>query len=212
MSSSQPSSARSKVETVRYVRSALPGDICILLLPTAQELTRLREFQTGLQGVFGGQIVEHVHVTCQRFKPDHAEQLWQIINRLVDELAMVKPFPLLACSLVTLQSEFWHSHLARWQVQETTHWQSLNATIRMILQELSCQPHYHGDKMPTCSALEQIPVEPRQTESLDLASPEVLFEARQVIITKIEGQGYFTTLKTFQLGHGISETTGPQPQ
>jgi hypothetical protein len=109
--------------------------------------------------------------------------MWDIIGMLAEGLAVVAPIPLIADSLVTLHSEFWRSYLARWQVRETTEWQFLNSKIRLILQELSCQPHYHGDKLPTCSALEHIPMEPIQAEALDVASPEVLFKAWQVIYT-----------------------------
>jgi hypothetical protein len=193
------------METYKYLRAAQAGDVCILLLPTEQELARLREYQSRLQAVFGGHIAEHVHVTCQRFKPDHPEQIWQIVNKLSDELAMVEPFPLMVDSTVTLNSEFWQSCLARWQVRETAEWQLLNSGIRRVLKALACQPHYHGDKMPTCSALEQIPVGSRQSDLLGVSCPELLFEARQVIITQIDSPGVFTTLKTSHLGPGISE-------
>lgn len=193
------------METYRFVRPAQAGDCCLLLLPTESELARLRAYQSALQTALGGQIVEHVHVTCQRFEPDRPEQLQQIIDRLVDELATSHPFPLLASALVTLQSDFWQSRLARWQVKETADWQTLDTSIRRVLQKLGCQPHYFGDKMPTCSALEHIPAGMKQSEVVEVPYPKVLFEARQVVISRIDSPGRFTTLKTTYLGQGIPE-------
>ena len=192
------------------MRPAQAGDVCILLEPSADELSYLRAYQRRLQAVFGGQLVEHVHVTCQRYRPDASEHLTRIVYKMVDELASVEPFPLLPASVVTLQSEFWETSLARWTVQETDAWRSLIAVLNRTLQELSCPPHYQGDWPPTCGALEHIaPGQPLL--GLDEALPQVLFEARTAVLSQVEGQGRFTLLKKVTLGSGkASSSAGGQ--
>ena len=117
-------------------------------------------------GRLGGQIVAYVHVTCQRFRPDSAEHLRQIVSKMIGELSTVRAFPLMAGSIVTLHSEFWQSTLARWTVQENAAWQSFISKINGLLLDMSCPPHYPGDKPPTCSALEHIPSQQASTVEL----------------------------------------------
>jgi hypothetical protein len=179
---------------------AQPGDICLLLVPDSQELERLREHLLNLQAAYGGEIVENLHVTCQRFRPDNAAHLAHITAGLVSELSSVKPFSLTPGSVITFRSEFWQSSVARWAVQTSPAWKSFLYGIDRILLEMSCAPHYPADKIPTCTALEDISMDETAHEKPKLVLPEALFEARKVLFSRIDGPGKFTIQKVAYLG------------
>jgi len=63
-------------------RKAQPGDFFILLVPSAQELHHLRRWQSELQAQYGGQKVDFLHITCQRFTPHNGQSEESCIKSL----------------------------------------------------------------------------------------------------------------------------------
>jgi hypothetical protein len=62
-------------------RPARAGDICILLLPDDDEMSRLNEHQRFLTSHFGGQIHQTVHLTVQRFAPPPHSNLQSLTHK-----------------------------------------------------------------------------------------------------------------------------------
>jgi hypothetical protein len=87
-------------QRVNGPRIARPGDVCVLLEPAEDEVVDLRQRQAALQARFGGCPQERVHLTCQRFELQDEHPLPDLIRRLRSGLVAVRPFPIVAVSLV----------------------------------------------------------------------------------------------------------------
>lgn len=135
-------------------KTAKPGDICILLIPTATELRVLRQQQVVLQAQYGGRIYEDIHVTCQRFTLPGEGTLADVVQYLIENFSCLPAFPLFADSLARFYSAFWQTYVLRWQVQKTPGWRAFRAALEMTLKAIDCLPHYAPEQRATCSALE----------------------------------------------------------
>ncbi|MFH1634829.1 MAG: hypothetical protein ABIG63_12605, partial [Chloroflexota bacterium] len=92
-------------------RLAQPGDIFVLLVPVAQELQLLRKKQAELQAQCGGQIVDHVHITCQRFTPPWMQFAATCVATLTKEIRAFAPFPVFSDGLVQFRAPYWQTHV-----------------------------------------------------------------------------------------------------
>ncbi|MCP5107087.1 MAG: hypothetical protein GY950_27120, partial [bacterium] len=71
-----------------------------MLEPTnTAEIARLDQRLQQLTAVFNGQIVDRVHLTCQRLDIPDENKLAQLVAAARDTLANTRPFPLTAVSL-----------------------------------------------------------------------------------------------------------------
>jgi hypothetical protein len=183
-------------------RTAEPGDVCVLLEPTEDEIAMLRQLQASLQSLFGGRPHERVHLTCQRFELREERLLPDIIQRLRTGLATIKPFPITAVSLVQVQHQFWRSRLLRWHIQVTSDVQRFAQLVKDSLAAAGVTPHFSpafGWVPTVVTALEAIPKVDTDHHLGDVTFPQYLFTGRQVVLSKIIGQRQFEILETIRL-------------
>src|SRR5713101_7094128 len=100
--------------TAEFVtRSAQPGDICVLLRPVVFENKVIRRHQAALQAIFGGQVTEDLHLTCQRFEVASPETLSALTADLQSVAKATPPIPLMATHVVPFYSRFRKGHLLK---------------------------------------------------------------------------------------------------
>lgn len=175
-------------------RIARPGDIFLLLLPTAQELQSLREQQRLLQSRYGGKIVDFVHITCERFSPERENEEKGCLEYLKNNITRLSPFMLYADTLVQFFAPYWGEEVLRWQVQDTKEYVHLRKLLAASLHQTGCGSHFDRRKPTTCTALrlenkvEHLPQEPSGS------FPIPLFKANTLLVSKLVRENEFDIL------------------
>ncbi len=180
-------------------RIARPGDIFLLLVPTTHELKELRERQLILQSQYGGEIVDFVHITCERFSPNEKKEERICIDYLKHNVTALAPFTLYAAKIVQYYAPYWGEEVLRWQVQETDDYKHLRNVLAASLAETGCGSHFDRNKPTTCTALrldEKIELEPSSDKD---SFPAALFEADHLWISKLVGKNKFTILSKIRM-------------
>jgi len=183
-------------------RTAQPGDVCVLLEPAEEEIAELRQRQTALQARFGGRPHERVHLTCQRFElPDEALPLG-LVQHLRRALVAVRPFPIVAVSLVQCYHSFWGSCLLRWCIQYPKDLRRFGLIVEDALIAAGVTPHFSvasGWEPTLVTALEAIPEMDLDRHPGSISFPHHLFVVQRVVLSRIRGRGEFEILETVQL-------------
>jgi hypothetical protein len=185
------------------IRTAEPGDVCVLLIPSQDEAERLGRLQASLQLIFGGVPHKLVHLTCQRFEMADDHPLPQVIQHLQVGLSTVSPVSIIADSVVHFESRFWQSSLLRWRIDATDEVRRLATAIEDGLVAARTPPHFPRDSgwVPTLvTALEG--VTPRGDPDHQLSRnlfPVHLFTGRWVVLSRILAQREFELLWAMQL-------------
>ena len=183
-----------------FVDTAKLNDIFIIIKPAEEDMHRLRDYQEDLQALFGGWVYEDVHLTCQRFAVQGDAVLSDVVNALKEQLSSAREFPVVAESLTVFYSPFWETRLLRWGIQKTSQWQDFRAAIDEVLTNLGFAQDEPLPESATCTALEEIPVVNLENDSSPMEIDQLLFKAREVVISQIQGPRKFKILERFQLG------------
>lgn len=180
-------------------RIAKPGDVFLLLIPSPEELSLLQEEQRKLQSRFGGEIVNFVHVTCERFSPTKEEEEEHCVAYLRQNVTALSPFMLYAEKLVQFFAPYWGQEVLRWQVKENNDYTHLRRFIAASLDTTGCGSHFDLDKPTTCTSL-------RLEEKIELGSeialensPFPLFKADHLWVSKLIGENEFTILAKIRM-------------
>lgn len=177
------------------VETAKPGDVCVLLEPSSNEHAAIKRQQQSLQSIFGGRIHRRIHLTCQRFSLTNDQLVPLLITRFQEGLKMIHPFPLIATSLVSFYAEFWQSHLLRWKIHTSRELHAARIAIEKVLISTNLTPHYPSNWNPTLvTALEEITILDIKNELEKFDFPYPLFNAYQVVLSRINGINDFDIL------------------
>jgi len=181
-------------------RIAQPGDIFILLVPTAQELHLIQQWQSDLAARYGGQAVANPHITCQRFSLDLAQSKSDCVAKLKTELQTIPRFPLYTDRLIQFYAPYWQTMVLRWRVQVTRPFAAFRDKLDRALTWLGCPSHFNRVRHPSCSAINletavDLHVNPGRGDY-----PKPLFTARECLISALQEGGQFAILETIQLG------------
>jgi hypothetical protein len=188
-------------------RTAQPGDVCVLLEPAEEEVADLRQRQVALQARFGGRPHERVHLTCQRFELPDGRLLPDLIRHLRRALVAVRPFLIVAVSLVEAYHRFWGSRLLRWCIQGSDDLRRFEGIVEDALVAAGVRPHFSvtsGWEPTLVTALEAIPEVDLDRHPGDVSLPHHLFVARQVVLSRIKGRREFEILETIELGSVVT--------
>jgi len=181
------------------IRVAHPGDIFMLLVPTAQELHQLRQWQTALQARYGGSVVDHIHITCQRFTPQDHKLAVECIEKLQTDLKSTPVFQLYTDELVQFFAPYWGIQVLRWQVQETTAYGKFRDQLDMTLSQINCPSHFNRMLHATCTAINLPSAGSIESNPLPWQFPAPLFKARELLISQLVSGEQFTILETIIL-------------
>jgi len=180
-------------------RVAQTGDIFILLVPTGPDLRRLKEWQVDLQSQFGGQIVDFMHITCQRFSPneDHFEDI--CITNLVRAFEDTENFPVTTDKIIQFHAPYWRKFVIRWRVQETPQYQGFRNLMESILLKINCPSHFSRLRHASCTALNLETKVDIPDSIQQLQFPRSLFTARELQVSKLHSDNQFEILATINL-------------
>jgi hypothetical protein len=134
-------------------RIAQPGDFFLLLVPFGEDLERLRQEQWKWQSRYGGQIVEPIHITVERFSPKDKEFPFACVSRLRQKLESIKPFTISADAIIQFMAPYWQSYVLRWRVERSAAWQQFRDRIKYTLEEIDCPSHFDRRRHATCTIL-----------------------------------------------------------
>ena len=185
------------------LRTAEPGDVCVLLIPRQDEAERLRRLQLSLQLILGRVSHEPVHLTCQRFKVVHDAPLPGIIQHLEARLAAIPPVSVVANSVIQFEHPFWQSSLLRWRIEATDEVSRRSAAIEDGHLAGGITPHFPRDSgwaPALVTAREGItPLEDLDHQLNKNLFPLYLFTGRWVVLSRIQAQREFELLWAMQL-------------
>jgi hypothetical protein len=187
---------------VNRPRVARPGDVCVLLEPAEDEIADVRQRQAALQARFEGCPHERVHLTCQRFELRDEHPLPDLVQLLRSGLGAMRPFPIVAVSLIQYESPFWRSHLLRWRIRPSDDLRRLGRIVERALGAAGIRPHFSsasGWEPTLLTALEGIPEVDLERYRDDILFPHHLFTARWVVLSRIKGYRQFEILGTIRL-------------
>lgn len=183
-------------------RPARAGDICILLLPDDDELTRLNEHQRFLASHFGGQIHQAVHLTVQRFAPPTHHNLQSLISFLAKKLTFTPPLSFTALSSFSIYSNFKQSHIVKWEIAATDELRRYVSLTDRALDEvgISLTERYANDWISTwVTALDGVTNTKITGEQIGVKYPHHLFTARRIWFSEIKGANEFEVLAKAEL-------------
>jgi hypothetical protein len=189
-----------ELESKAHIRPAQLGDICVLLEPNREEeIAQLRERQTALQGLYGGSLIKHVHLTCQRFACADERLVREFVQRLRQIVAEVEPFTLTALSLETRYVLIRETNVLKWRVEETAELRRFAGLVEEALEATGIASLYAlGFVACLVTALREVP-ELGAGELVHYDElPYPLFDAGKVILSRILGPNAFEILATVE--------------
>jgi hypothetical protein len=148
-----------------------------------------------------------VHLTCQRFELPDEGLLPGLIQHLRGALVAVRPFPIVAVSLVQSYHGFWDSRLLRWRIRGSGELRRFGLIVEDALAAAGITSHYSiasGWEPTRVTALEAIPEVDLGRQPEGISIPHHLFVARQVVLSRIRGRGDFEILETVQLSPAVA--------
>lgn len=178
-------------------RAAQPGDIFLLLIPSGEDLERLRHEQRAMQVQYGGHPVEPIHITVERFSPQEPQLPRECVTKLRDSLAAVQPFSIEANAIIQFLAPYWQSYVLRWRVQQSSAWVNFREQIKATLKDIDCPSHFVRRRHATCTILK---LENKVT--LPTPPPEIslpLFIVKELRISTLRDDGYFEVLEKLKI-------------
>jgi len=180
-------------------RVAQVGDIFILLVPSGSDLQKLRKWQVDLQSKFGGQIVDFIHITCQRFSPEDSYYENLCIKNLERAFKYTESFAITTDKIIQFYAPYWCNFVIRWRVEETLQYQKFRNMMESILLKIKCPSHFSRLRHASCTALDL-------ETKLDISNfiqlyqlPQFLFTANVAKISKLLSDNQFEILATLNL-------------
>jgi len=134
-------------------RKAQPGDLFILLVPSAQELHHLRRWQSELQAQYGGQKVDFLHITCQRFTPHNGQSEESCIKSLKNYLNDSQSFTIFTDKIIHFYAPYWEKMVLRWRVQDTGEFKLFRSRLAAVLSKNNCHSHFNRIRYASCTIL-----------------------------------------------------------
>jgi hypothetical protein len=178
-------------------RTAQPGDIFLLLLPTSEDLDLLTQEQHRLNTQFGGQLVKPIHITLQRFSPHNSQHPEDCVNTLRKRILAIQSFEVEADALIQFFAPYWQNYVLRWRVKETAAWSSFRDRVKTTLDEINCPSHFHRQRHATCTILKLPGKVDLRSPSPEISMP--LFNVREVVISTLKESGNFEVIEKLKL-------------
>ena len=189
-----PNSKASNVDN----RKAKPGDVFLLLVPMAHDLQHMEAEQRRYTDLYGGHIVDFMHITVQRFSPenrgadDRTQTIWDVLKE-------DKGFMIYTDGIIQFSAPYWEKQVLRWRIAETEAFIAFRSRIKDTLAELDCPTLFHRIRRATCTMLTLDEPAILVQEHLIFDPPQRLFEVKQIIISQLHEDMGFKTLDTISL-------------
>jgi hypothetical protein len=175
---------------MKEVRTAQPGDICLILEPSEVEIPHIRDLQLSLQARFGGKLHERVHFTFQRFDMPPEGRMAEIVRDLSEALPKFEPFPLIADDIMIGDHGFWMTRLLRWQLAITPELNSFIFLMESTLLQAGVDPHFPANSgwlQNLVTALEDVQKANIDQAFLSDPFPVQIFTPQKLTVSLITG-------------------------
>ncbi|MCU0486771.1 MAG: hypothetical protein MUC85_11760 [Anaerolineales bacterium] len=183
------------------LRIGQPGDITLLLEPVDPvEIKDMRKHQFALQEHYGGELMEPVHLTCQRFTLNDEQYYPWLLETLTAFAAQYEPFTLQAQGLLPFYSEYRQVSLLKWEVVLDPRLESFSARLEHILMQPWITSLYTPGWVSTLvTAL--VNINPETTQPLERLSsfPHPLFMPGILTISKLQRPSEFEIMDKLPL-------------
>lgn len=178
------------------VSAAQPGDLFILLTPTAQAQTITPTWQKTWQARYGGQCTQPLHASLQRFSCTDPAQLTMLVDALQRTTVSIKAIPLVGIALQPLLSGFRQNTILKCRLQHHTALSTLATTIREQLTQHDLIPDFPWYP-ELVTVLEDI--DPLPADEIRLHAPQPLFMGSQLVLSRVVARNTYTQLWQWQL-------------
>ncbi len=174
-------------------RAAQPGDIFLLLVPSGEELERLRREQHAMQAQFGGEIVRPIHITVERFAPQNGAPPLECVAKVQDSLSTIRSFPVKTDAIIQFFAPYWQSYVLRWRVERSPEWINFRDQIQTTLKVINCPSHFVRRRHATCTILKLESKVKLPSSSLEMSRS--LFKVQDLHISTLKENGKFEVLE-----------------
>jgi hypothetical protein len=177
------------------VRAAWTGDICLLLVPSRPPSPKVKALLEGLQGKFGGRIIEPLHVTVDRVAAADTEGLVRAVRECVPRL---RSAAVRGSGLFVLRSAYRGADVLKLDVDRDEALDHDVDELRATLRQAGLIPMYGDERSMTVTALERIE-RPAALNVTALGLPMDLFVGDTLLVSRIRGVGDYEILDTATL-------------
>jgi len=190
-----------KTPLLTPLRIGQPGDITLLLEPVdPAEIEAMRKHQSALRKLYGGQLMEPVHLTCQRFILTDEKRYPALVTMLKALIEKYEPFTLQAQGLLPFYSEYRQVHLLKWEVFLDPRLVSFSAQLEHLLETPWITSLYTPGWISTLvTALVDINPEPAQPLEGLPSFPHPLFTPGILTISKLQRPSEFEIMDQIPL-------------
>ena len=150
-----------------------------------------------MQDTFGGQPVEPIHITVERFSPDNQQLPQECVAKLRDSLSEIRAFPVMGDAIIQFFAPYWQNHVLRWRVQRTPEWIEFRNQIKSTLKNIDCPSHFVRRRHATCTIL-------KLEKKIILPTPPPvisipLFRVQELLISTLREDGNFELLEKLKI-------------
>ena len=177
---------------------AKPGDIFLLLVPTGKDLINLRQKNKELLQLYGGQLVEPIHITVERFSPAEGQFPSECIHKIQHKLQGIQPFQLYADALIQFFAPYWQSPVLRWRVKKSTEWENFRNLLVSTLRAAGCPSHFIRRRHASCTILKLEKKIALPDHASKVSQP--LFTLREIWISQLTINQEFKILEKMEIG------------
>ena len=190
-----------KTPLLTPLRIGQPGDITLLLEPVdPDEIECMRKHQSALQKLYGGQLMEPVHLTCQQFILTDENRYPALVEMLKALVETYEPFTLQAQGLLPFYSEYRQVHLLKWEVPLDPRLVSFSARLEHLLETPWITSLYTPGWVSTLiTALVDINPEPAQRFEGQPSFPHPLYTPGILTISKLQRPSEFEVMDKITL-------------
>jgi 2'-5' RNA ligase len=178
--------------------TAKPGDIFLLLVPTGKDLEYLRQKSKKLHQRYGGQLVDPIHITVERFSPGEGQFPKECVQKIQKNLQGIQPFQLRTDSLIQFFAPYWQSPVLRWRVENSAQWKNFRNHLENTLREAGCPSHFTRRRHASCTILKLEKKIPLPENASKVAQP--LFTIREIRISQLQLNQAFEILEKIEIG------------
>ncbi len=185
-----------KTTFVEPPREARSGDMCILLVPSAEHEKAILDTQKWLRKRYGGSLTRPVHITCQRFCCGR-DQIELLQANLAELCVRSSPIWVEMDRASPFYSNFRRAQLLKARLRADRLLSEFARKIEVILASLGIYPHYPW--FPNLVTLLEDIDEHVVDSSID---PDPPFVADDLLLSRIHGPGSYQTLFKASMGEG----------
>jgi hypothetical protein len=190
-----------RTPSLTFLRGGQPGDICLLLeTDIPAEIAALRQNQASLKRIFGGQEMELVHLTCQRFILADSSYYPIFFEKLKHLASGFQSFTLHAQGLVPLYSPYRKTNILKWEAIIDPLLVDFSAQLEKLLDNTWSTSLYSPGSISTwVTALVNVNPEPLQDLEQLPSFPHPLFTPRLLTVSKLLGPSEFEIMDRIPL-------------